>query len=124
MALLNKFNRQKWRSSVTSETALNSTKARNLTISDTNIDNYGPFTRFRIDNKNTTITIQVDINGQALGDDSINGSVLTKFVLPDTFIEINPDQDPDLQFTRISIKNLHAANNTAAGDIVWSIANY
>lgn len=124
MALLNQFGKKRWRSIITSEAALNAGVARMLSISDANVDDYGPFTRLHLENKNTTITLEVDLNASALGDNSVTTATHRIFMLPSTVIEIVPEEDPDKIFYRITIKNTHGSTNTSAGDIVWSIANY
>jgi len=116
-----------YKSTVQSENALNAGDARNLlpnsSITQQIIDEYGPFTRFHLENKNTTITLQVSINGIALGDNSIISSQRDIFLLPSSALDILPEED-NLKITKIAIKNLDASTNTSNGDIVWDIANY
>lgn len=124
MATLNKYGKHKWRSSITSEGALNATIARNIVIAQATRDEYGPFLRLHLENKNTTITLQVDLNGSALGDNTVGASTHRIFLLPSSAIDILPPEDADKEFYMVALTNTHAADNTAAGDIVWSIANY
>lgn len=123
---LNELGRVKYKSNMQSEAALNATKIRNLIpntiVTDIVRDNYAPYTRFYIENINASITIQVSIGGQGLGDDTIQNAVKTINLIPNAFLEIEPTDN--IKFTMIAIKNTHAANNTAAGDIRWFVSNY
>lgn len=109
------------------ETALNATISRNLipntAVSQTVIDNYRPFVRFHFENRNSTVTIRLCIDGQALGDNTIQFSKREWYIQPLTAIDILPEED-NLQFTRVAIVNTHASTNTSNNDLIWDIANY
>lgn len=115
-----------YKSNMVSHGIILATKTANLfpstTVDQNKIDNYQPFTRFYIENRNSTITLRVDIQGQALGDDTIQGSIRSFNLLPGTWVEFEPEDN--LKFSMIAVKNTHAATDTVAGDIVYSVANY
>jgi len=117
----------RYKSTTQKETALNATKIRNLlpntAITQAIIDARKPFTRFHFENRNSTVTIQLAIDGQGLGDDTIQFSKREWYIQPLTAIDILPDED-NLQFTMVAIKNTHASTNTSNDELIWDIANY
>lgn len=119
----NIFNKLKYKSATTFlAAALNATIAMALPISDSVRDNFGPFVRFYIENRNTTIIIQVDIEGNPLGDNTISNSKRTIYLQPLSFLLIEPADG--IAFSMVSLKNTHAANNLATTDVAYDIANY
>jgi len=115
--------RRPWQSAVTKELALNATIARVLALTDIERANYGPFVRAHIENLNATVTLELGVGGNALGDNTVVRSIRTYYLPPGSAIDILPEED-DLQFTQIAIRNTHAATNTANDDIVWSFSNF
>jgi len=120
---LNRFGKVKWSSGTQEEAILAATVARNLSIAVADIEAYAPFTRLFIWNK-AAETIQVDIDGDALGDNSIIGSKVRVFLDSGQYLEITPEDNRDKTFTRIAITNTHAVNDTSAAEIVWKIGNF
>jgi len=119
----NRFGHIRWAKAPTKELALNAGIARSLSITDAERNNFGPFTRLHFENHNTTVTIQLDIDGCPLGDNTISNSRRNIFILPGTAIDILPDED-NVQFSMIAIKNTHGATNTSNDELVWDIANF
>jgi len=121
----NVFGKIKWEDGPNYELALNATKVRQLAITEANRNNYGPFARFWLENRSTEV-IRVDLNGAAMGDDTIRDSITTEYVQPATKIEFAPYEngEPDYVFYKVSIMNTDAAANTANDEIVWGIRNW
>ena len=120
---LNEFGKEKWQSGIQKETALNAGVARNLDLS--SFKQYKPFVRLRLENKNTTITLRVAINGVALGDNSITddfGELISIDLLPSSILEIEPKDN--MYIYSIAIKNTDASTNTSNDEIVWQVANF
>jgi hypothetical protein len=117
----------RYKSETQSETALNATKIRNLlpntAVTQPIIDSRLPFRRLHFENRNSTVTIQIAVDGQGLGDDSIQRSKRDFFLSPLSAIDILPEED-NLQFTMIAIKNTHATTNTSDNELKWDVANY
>jgi hypothetical protein len=122
---LNEFGKRKYKSDMQFEAILASTKIRNILpntiVTDRERDNHAPFTRFYLENASGEI-IQVSIDGQGLGDDTIVHSVRTINVAANNYLEIEPSDN--LQFTMVCIKNLNALTDTVADEVRWFVSNY
>lgn len=120
----NYFGKEKWESAITSETALNAGVARNLSIAQADLDNYQPFIYFYFEN-NSDETIELSLDGCALGDNSIVGARKVIYCPPKSRRGIQPYEDgrPDMIFSRVAIKNI-SATNTSNDELKWSIKNW
>ncbi len=122
--MVNYFGKAKWQSGNRNETALNTTVARNLTITDAQRDAYGPFLYFQFSN-NSDETIEIHLDGVALGDNTVVNAKIIERVKPKSSIEFGPHENgtPDFVFERIAIKNI-AATNTSNDELSWSLRNW
>jgi len=84
---------------------INATKVWNVPITDSDRENYAPFLSLTVHNKSGK-TIQVALNSVGLGDDSLQLTKDSYFLLPENVLEVN-----DIPFYTLAIKNLDTDEN-------------
>lgn len=113
-----------YKSGLTKEAALAAGIARALNITDAQVRNFGPFMRLHIENR-SAVVVSVHFDGSPLGDNSVSGAQALETLSPGDIVDLTPYEngEPDITFTRITIKNEDAAAATAASSVSWWIAN-
>lgn len=113
-----------WKSTLTSELALNAGIARNLSISSADVENYGPFVYFYFENLSDE-TIEIHLDGAAVGDNTLIGTKQIIKCPSGQAKELTPYQDgrPDIIFQRVAIKNT-SATNTSNDELKWVAKNW
>jgi hypothetical protein len=108
-----------------SETALNAGVARQMAITQREIDSYGPFVSFGLQNRSGE-NIEVSINASYDSAFNVLNAEKTYFVQPSMGLDVTPYENgrPDISFVSVVIKNLDAVNNTSNDELTTRIANY
>jgi len=88
-------------------------------ISDSDIDEYSPFTHLIITNNDTTCTIQIGLNSSVDGTSLTGGKMF--YLPPQSVLEIEPKDN--ILFHFLAIKNTDSSNNIPADNIVVLVKN-